>query len=140
MILADSGITSAPGRMMRSNSSSSHPLPTKCPGSLESWRCPLSIAPRGKTECPKVEMGPRWHRTGSPAIAVLDEKLSSSMVQCRIVPAGRISSFEAADAPTTETKTMRVRTRDFPAMVGLLVGTQHAVPGATMEEEGRGKG
>jgi hypothetical protein len=31
---ADSGSTSAPGRMIRSNSSAIHPLPTKCPGFL----------------------------------------------------------------------------------------------------------
>src|ERR1700751_3913488 len=80
------------------------------------------MAPRGKSECPKVEMGPRWHSTGSPTCAVLDEKFCSSMVQRSSVPAGTISSLEAARAPATEAHRTRVISRDFPALVGPLVG------------------
>src|SRR5215469_14055079 len=116
-------MTSAFGRMMRSNSNCSQPLPTKWPGSFDSAKCPLSMAPRGKTECPKLFSGPRWQSTGSPACTVLEEKLGSSIVQCRIVPAGTISSLVAARAPIAETQRMRLRTRDFPAMAGLLVDT-----------------
>src|SRR5882762_2666695 len=81
------------------------------------------MAPRGNRECPKLEIGPRWHSTGSPTCAVLDEKFCSSMVQRSSVPAGTISSLEAARAPTTEAHRTRVISRDFPAMVGLLVDT-----------------
>src|SRR5215470_7043235 len=79
------------------------------------------MAPLGKSECPKLEIGPRWHSTGSPTCAVLEEKFCSSIVQWRIVPAGTSSSLEAARAPTTEAQRTRVKSRDFPAMVGLLV-------------------
>src|SRR5579864_9567008 len=76
------------------------------------------MAPRGNNECPNDEMGPRWHKTGSPACAVLEEKLGSSIVQCKSVPAGTISSrVETARAPRVEMHKTRVRSRDFPAMV-----------------------
>src|SRR5271166_2265990 len=69
------------------------------------------MAPRGNTEWPKEPRGPRWHRTGSPTMAVLDEKLGSSSVHCNSVPAGMMSRV-AADAATATTRT-RVRSRDF---------------------------
>src|SRR5215468_8726454 len=98
------------------------------------------MAPLGKSECPKLEIGPRWHSTGSPTCAVLEEKFCSSIVQWSNVPAGTISSLDvAARAPTTEAERTRVKSRDFPSMVGLLV-EQRRRSGGIEEVDMRGNG
>src|SRR5207253_5582997 len=63
-------------------------FPHKCPASFSPSRCPPNILPRGNSILPNSCCVRMWHSTGSPTVAVAEEKSGSFKVHCRSVPAG----------------------------------------------------
>src|SRR5947207_1690582 len=77
---------------MRSNFSSIHPLPTKCPGSLKSSNRPSRYVLNGSRALLFLVMMLAWHNTGSPTQQVsalqigggIDPSRSERLRLCRV--------------------------------------------------------
>jgi hypothetical protein len=87
-------------------------------GLLEMTR---QVGASGKDGAPKSSHTPTWQRTGSPTSAVRDDKLGSSSVHCKSIPAGRTSSAEACTAALASRHTTAVTNNDALSIVTSLV-------------------